>query len=118
MARSGDAAGGDRWPSDRGRQRRPRNWPWDDETPWLVEHDAEFKFDAIGIRHFRTPQDSERWFRAEHGDCQQCDGTGFELYERGGARFARRCCYLPALKNRAPSERRPGGWSKAGPQEA
>lgn len=100
------------YPSDRGRRGGQR------EPDWLEEHGAEFYFDQRGIRHFRTPQDSERWFKAEHGDCQQCDGTGFEQYERGGHRYARRCCYLPALKDRAPSRERRGGWEQTRPMEA
>lgn len=103
---------GGEWPSDNKRTKLPRGFPWDSETPWLEEHGALFKFDDVGVRHFDTFADGERWFKAEHGDCQVCDGTGFELFERGRYEFARRCPRLPELKSRATNTRRPGGFSQ------
>lgn len=103
MARTSDDAGG--WPSDR----KPK------EPDWLEEHGAEFYFDQRGIRHFRSRDDSERWFHADHGDCGLCEGTGFETFKRGAIGYARRCEYLPPLKGRAPSTERRGGFTKANP---
>jgi hypothetical protein len=107
MARSGDGEG---WTT--GRRTAPR------EPEWLEEHGARFYFDNSGRRHFETLRDAELHFRAEHGNCPVCDGTGFELYERGGYGRARRCERLPPLASRAPREHRGGSWEKAWTKEA
>lgn len=90
------------WPSDR----KPAP-----EREWVIEHGAEFWQDKHGRRHFRTVGDGERWFKAEHGTCELCDGTGFELYERGGYSFARRCERLAPLRDRMPAWGDPPKWN-------
>lgn len=101
MARTGDDAGG--WPSDR----KPK------EPDWLEEHGAEFYFTDRGQRRFKTTLDSERWFKATHGDCLVCGGTGYEAFERGSYAFVRRCSRLPEPPDRSPQTRRTGGWTQA-----
>ena len=114
MSRGGDGE----WPSDRSTAGTRRPPP---EIEWREEHGAQFYYTASRkTRVFRTSADMERWFKADHGDCTECGGTGFVEFEkrwafnRGtepsgkprvviiDAPCVRRCPHLPPVAGAAP----------------
>lgn len=69
--------------------------PQQDNSTWITEHDAQFKWAGDPqIRHFKTISDSDTWYKNTHGDCPLCEGTTFEMFERGGYTRVRRCLRL------------------------
>lgn len=93
---------------------------------WYEEHGAQFRLDEDGLKIFKSPGDSEQYFKATHGQCVRCDGTGFELFEKLNhhdqrpidaslkryERYSRRCSLLPPLVGRRSSGRS-GGFEQA-----
>lgn len=86
------------------------------EIEWFEEFGAQFYIGRTGARVFRDADNLAVWFKAAHGQCDVCGGTGFEQVSTLLDSRVRRCSRLEALKRGEGSaqERRAGGFSQAG----
>lgn len=61
---------------------------------WMVDavSGADFvirqRTDGTSFNEYRDKGEMEKFFKSRHGNCSNCDSTGFERYERGSTKVA------------------------------